>query len=118
MDKVIGFFIAWKGVFLPLAALAMFALGWTVQGWRCDAAKAKAERAAAKASAQMQAHADDISLDYETDRSQGYAASQDRQERVRIIYRDSPVSDSCAVPDDARSVLVEAVRSANTGSAK
>lgn len=106
----------WIGLAIGLAlVLTAFGAGWQVRAWRCDAALLAVAEANARATARMQDEANAASTEYEQDRSNGYAASQDRQERVRIIYRDRPVSGDCAVPDDARRVLDEAVRAANSG---
>jgi hypothetical protein len=98
--------------------LGAFGMGWQVRGWRCDAALLKAEKAADKQRAKMQAQVEASAFDYETDRSQNYADSYARQETVRTIYRDRPMRGDCAVPADARRLLVEAVESANTGAAR
>ena len=93
--------------------LTAFGAGWQVRAWRCDAALLKQERAAAKALAKAQAQVEASATSYEQDRSQGYVDTVRRQETVRTIYRDRPVHGSCAVPDDARRVLDDAVASAN-----
>lgn len=110
------FFRHWITIAIGAAlALTAFGAGWKLRDWRCDAAVLKIERANAKASARMQDQADTAASDYETDRGQTYADSNIRQERIRTIYRDRPMRSDCAVPDDARRLLVEAVESANTG---
>lgn len=98
--------------------LGAFGMGWKVRAWRCDAAILEAERAAEAQRARMQARVETSATDYETDRSEAHVASYERQDRVRTIYRDRPVRSDCAVPDDARRVLSEAVRAANTGAAR
>lgn len=103
----------WPAIALIAAA---FVLGWTVRGWRCDAAVLKTERATEKAAGEMRRQGESSAVGYEQDRSAGYADAYARQERVRTIYRDRIVRSDCAVPDDARRVLSEAVDAANTTS--
>ena len=111
-------FLARNQIILAISlaiAAASFAGGWQVRGWRCDAALLKVERAAEKDRARMQARVETAATDYETDRSAGYADAQAREVRVRTIYRDRPIRSDCALPDDARRVLDEALTAANSG---
>lgn len=94
---------------LAVLMAGAFGTGWKVRSWRCDAALLEAERATDKARAAMQEAVNDAATSYEQDRSEGHAASYTRQETIRTIYKDRVVSPDCTVPDDARSVLVEAV---------
>lgn len=94
---------------LAVLMAGAFGTGWEVRSWRCDAALLEAERATAKARAALQEAVDEAATAYEQDRSEGHAASYARQETIRTIYKDRVVSPDCAVLDDARSVLVEAI---------
>ena len=106
----------WIGLAVGLAlVLGAFGMGWQVRGWRCDAALLKVERAAEQDRARLQAQVETAATDYETDRSAGYADAQAREVRVRTIYRDRPIRSDCALPDDARRVLDEALTAANSG---
>lgn len=105
----------WGAIALIAAA---FVLGWTVRSWRCDAAMLKIERATATAAAKMRGQGEASASDYEQDRSAGYAAAYRRQEQARTVYRDRIVPADCAVPDDARRLLSEAVDAANSASAR
>ena len=98
---------------LAVLMAGAFGTGWKVRSWRCDAALLEAERATDKARAALQEAVNDAAASYEQDRSEGHAASYTRQETIRTIYKDRSVNPDCAVLDDARSVLVEAVDAAN-----
>lgn len=98
-------------------AVAAFVGGYKVRAWRCDAELLKVERANAKAGARMRETADTASAEYEQDRSASHADTYRRQTRVQTIYRDREVSGDCAMPDDARLVLVEAVNATDPATA-
>lgn len=105
--------LAINPLFLAIALAVLlggaFTTGWQVRGWRCDAALLDAERATDKARAALQEAVNDASTAYEHDRSSNHVASTIREETVRTIYKERVVSPDCTVPDDARSVLVEAI---------
>lgn len=94
-----------------------FGAGWTVQGWRCDAAKTEAlERAQRRFNEQLAKQQDEAEK-YEHDREASRAESRDRQERIREIYRTVEVPGECAAPDAVRGLLDDAVRRANARAA-
>jgi hypothetical protein len=94
--------------------LGAFSMGWQVRSWKCSATLLKAEQAAAKTGARLRDQAHASANEYEHDRRAGYEESYRRQEQIRTIYKDRIIRSDCAVPDDARRVLSEAVDAANT----
>lgn len=107
----------WVALLLALGAFsAAFGTGWTLRAWKCDAALLASAEATRKEEGRLQTHADDTATEYEADRRAIDYGNYARQERVRTIYRNRTVPDDCAVPDDARRMLAEAVNAANTDS--
>ena len=94
-------------------ALASFAAGWQVRSWRCDAALRDYEQAVQAEMDKRQQRYDAVSAQYETERTDGQQQHTTRVDRISTIYKDRIVSADCAVPDDVRRLLVEAVTSAN-----
>lgn len=90
-----------------------FAAGWQVRSWRCDAALRDYEQAVQAEMDKRQQRYDAVSAQYETERTDGQQQHTTRVDRISTIYKDRIVSADCAVPDDVRRLLVEAVTSAN-----
>lgn len=90
-----------------------------VEGWKPKAERLLAEQKAAQAAYRAQAdRAATIANDYEKGRDNASQANAGRIEKVRTIYRDVAVSVDCAAPDAVRSVLAEAVDSANASAGR
>lgn len=98
---------------LALTAAA-FVAGWQVRSWRCDAALRDYEQAVQAEMDKRQQRYDAVSAQYETERTDGQQQHTTRVDRINTIYKDRIIPADCAVPDDVRRLLVEAVTSANT----
>lgn len=98
---------------LALTVVA-FAAGWQARSWRCDAALHDYEQAVQAEMDKRQRRYDAVSAQYETERTDGQQQHTTRVERINTIYKDRIISADCAVPDDVRRLLAEAVTSANT----
>jgi hypothetical protein len=109
----IGWCLAGAGVAALLGAWG----AWTISDWRHDSAALTALNTATadakKAPKQSRAQGDA----YEKDRQDDQVQSTVRESRISTIYRDRPVPADCAVPDDAGSVLDDAIRAANARAA-
>lgn len=90
-----------------------FAAGWQVRSWRCDAALRDYEQAVQAEMNKRQERYDAMSAQYETERTNGQQQHTTRVDRINTIYKDRIVPADCAVPDDVRRLLIEAVTSAN-----
>jgi len=109
----IGWCLAGAGAAAILGAWG----GWTVSDWRHDSAALVALNTAtadAKAAAKNSRAQGDA---YEKDKQNDQAQSTVRESRISTIYRDRLVPADCAVPDDAGSVLDNAIRAANARAA-
>ena len=91
-----------------------FAAGWQVRSWRCDAALRDYEQAVQAEMDKRQQRYDAVSAQYEAERTNGQQQHSTRVDRISTIYKDRIIPADCAVPDDVRGLLVEAVTSANT----
>lgn len=91
-----------------------FAAGWQVRSWRCDAALRDHEQAVQAEMDKRQQRYDAMSAQYEAERTDGQQQHTTRVDRINTIYKDRIIPADCAVPDDVRGLLVEAVASANT----
>jgi len=91
-----------------------FAAGWQVRSWRCDAALRDYEHAVQAEMDKRQHRYDAMSAQYEAERTNGQQQHTARVDRINTIYKDRIIPADCAVPDDVRGLLVEAVTSANT----
>lgn len=118
MARLLGLVAPYTWALALIGIGAAFVGGWTVRDAFCDADKARVLEANARETARMQDTANEASTIYEQDRSQTYADATIRQETIRTIYRDREVPADCAVPDDARGVLSEAVSAANSRPAR
>lgn len=105
----IGWRLAGAGVATLLGAWG----GWTANDWRHDSKALTALADATKAANDAAAHMRDQGAAYEKDRQDDQVQSTVRESRISTIYRDRPVPADCAVPDDAGSVLDDAISAAN-----
>jgi bacterioferritin-associated ferredoxin len=87
--------------------------GWSVRGWRCDAAKTTALVKAAKTTDRMARVVSDTAVKYETQKEISYATREVRINTIREVYRDVPVATDCAPLPAAQRLLADAVASAN-----
>lgn len=101
------------GIAAALALAAAFGAGFKVASWRCDAAKLKAVKEAIKQHDRQRAQVHKEASDYENDREQGRVEAADREGQIRTVFRDREVPGDCAAPEPVRSVLDDAIRSAN-----
>lgn len=95
------------------AAALIFIAGWTTNDWRHDSKALTALADATTAANDAAAHMRDQGAAYEKDRQDDQIQSTVRESRISTIYRDRPVPADCAVPDDAGSVLDDAISAAN-----
>lgn len=97
------------------AALAIGAIGgYTVRGWKCDAAVAKALEKAAETRQEMQYEVDRQAGAYEAARDQAYGMGSEISREIRTVYKDRPpVSPDCALDPTVVGLLEGGVRSAN-----
>ena len=94
--------------------IAAFAGGWQVRSWRCEAAMREYEQAVQAEMDKRQQRYDAVSAQYEAERTNGQQQHTTRVDRINTIYKDRIIPADCAVPDDVRRLLSEAVTSANT----
>jgi hypothetical protein len=88
--------------------------GYTVRGWQCDAAYAKALEAAQEERERMQDEIDEKGRDFEAARNQADALAAARGTDIRTIYRNVPAPPiSCAADPSIVGVLQSGVDSAN-----
>lgn len=93
---------------------------WPVSlaGWKPRAIAAETALDAAKAAyARQSAKQDTIAADYDRSAANARQQATVREETIRTIYRDVPVNPDCEPPAVVRSVLAEAVASANASTA-
>lgn len=113
--KLLGYLIP-PWVWAALAAVALvgaFSSGWQVRSWKCAAAQKEALEQAQKRLEQQLAKQQDEAERYERNREQARVEYRDREGAIRTIYRDAPPNPDCGAPDGVRSVLDDAIRSAN-----
>ena len=100
-----------------IAALGLvagsFTAGWKVQGWRCEAGTKAAIERAIKEHERQQAQIHNEANQYEQDREAGRVEAGQREATIREHYRTVEVPGACAAPEPVRSVLDDAVQSAN-----
>ncbi len=97
-----------------LLGATVFSAGYKVRDWQCDAAVAKAVKAAVAKERKNRAIGDAAATDYEEDREHARQANVTRETEYRTIYRDRLVRPDCAAPAAARSVLESAVERSNS----
>ena len=91
--------------------------GWTVRDWKRDSEVLAGLEEAAEMVDQQRAAIDRAAGAYELERENARTQTNVRESTIREIYRDRPVPADCAVGDDVRGVLDDAVRSANVRAA-
>lgn len=96
-------------------ALAFGAVaGYTVRGWKCDAAVAKALEKAAETRQEMQHEVDRQATAYEAARDQAYGMGSEITREIRTIYKDRPsLPADCSLDAGVVGLLEGGVRSAN-----
>lgn len=94
-------------------AIAAFAAGWSVNGWRYQSREAKALEQAVRERDEANERANGIAADYELARTALNEYSGDVSTKVRVVYRDRKVSPNCAMPDSAARLLDDARNAAN-----
>jgi hypothetical protein len=104
--------------FLPYivggALIISAASGYKVRDWQCDAAYAKALEKAEKSRAKKQEVLNNVSQDYEIERSKADVVATERTHTIREIYKTAPaIPADCAASDALRRLLESSVRDAN-----
>lgn len=89
--------------------------GWTVQGWRCDAAQKDAVEKALKDYKAEQARIDSTAYVYEEEKQDASRQTEQAQTQIHTIYRTQQVEvpGSCEPPADAVRVLDDILAKAN-----
>jgi hypothetical protein len=102
-------------LYIGAAAVVASAIGgYTVRGWQCDAAYAKALEAAQEERERMQDEIDEKGRDFEEARNQANALATNRRANIRTVYRDVPAPpSSCEPPDSVIRMLTGAIDSSN-----
>ena len=90
-----------------------FASGWTVNGWRHDAAANAALEASIEGLAAATTAVNDVAADYETGRGEVESVRTEVITNTREVYRDIEVPANCAVQPDALRLLDDTRRRAN-----
>lgn len=86
-----------------------------VDGMKAKVARAEAAEIAARAAYKAEARRRaTIGTEYEREAANDRAVATIREREITTIYRDIPVPAECAVPDDVRRVLAEAVAASNS----
>lgn len=92
-----------------LVAAASFGAGWQVRTWKANSDELKAVAAADKKRIEAEARLDAQSLTFENERLALAQRGVDIRSTIREIYRDAPAPPaSCAAPDAARRLLIDA----------
>lgn len=99
--------------FMLSGAALLFAAGWKIRDWQCDAATANHLSDAIDATAAGQAAVNDASAGYETTKQELNHAQNTERTIVREIYRTVTIDPSCAVPAAAGRLLDDATDRAN-----
>lgn len=97
--------------------MAAFFAGWTVRDWKADSDALEAERGAQE---RYEARVDQLaeqSLRFEELAQDIRASERVDRTTIREIYNEVEVPGECAVPDDAASLLDNAVGQANAAAA-
>lgn len=99
---------------LGLIAAALFASGFQVSSWRCEASQKAALEKAQREFEKQLAEQNEIARNYEEDRERVRTEYITREGAIREVYRDVPApGPECAAPDAVRELLDNAVQSAN-----
>jgi hypothetical protein len=103
--------------FLAIGAALAFALGagagWTVRDWKSGHDALETVEDANKETDRQQVQVETHATRYEQERSDATINDRAIEAGVRTIYRERLVPADCAVPDDARQLLADAVAQAN-----
>lgn len=92
-----------------LVAAASFGAGWQVRTWKANSDELKAVAAADKKRIEAEARLDAQALTFENERLALAQRGVDIRSTIREIYRDVPAPPaSCAAPDAARRLLIDA----------
>ena len=92
-----------------LVAAASFGAGWQVRTWKANSDELKAVAAAEKKRIEAEARLDAQALTFENERLALAQRGVDIRSTIREIYRDVPAPPaSCAAPDAARRLLIDA----------
>jgi hypothetical protein len=90
-------------------------IGFHLEGWKPMALRLEDEKQAAKAAYRAEvARRATIGTEYEREASNAAQIHTIREREIETIYRDVLVPAECAVPDDVRRVLSEAVAASNS----
>lgn len=87
--------------------------GWSVRGWRCDAALLVERNRAIAAEKALNEHVLGASLEYEQGRAEGLKEAGVRENTIREVYHDIQVPVECEPPAAVVGVLGDAVGKAN-----
>lgn len=101
------------GIAALIALTGAFGAGFKVASWRCESDKLAEVQRAIKRAEEARAKVHEESTNYENDREQSRQQAEQREGRVREIYRTVEVPASCAAPDSVRGVLQQAIDAAN-----
>lgn len=97
------------GIGALLLAAASFGAGWQVRTWKANSDELKAVAAADKKRIEAEARLDAQALTFENERVALAQRGADIRSTIREIYRDVPSPPaSCAAPDAARRLLIDA----------
>ena len=97
------------GLSALLIAGASFGAGWQVRTWKANSDQLKAVAAAEKKRIEAEARLDAQALTFENERVALAQRGVDIRSTIREIYRDVPAPPaSCAAPDAARRLLIDA----------
>lgn len=110
---MIGALFPYRAYAIGAAIVASAYSGWKVRDWQCDAAMAKAERAAAVNADKMRDNIASSSFAYEELASEIASRHTDGFNTIREIYRDVKVPSDCALPDSAVGLLNSRIGIAN-----
>lgn len=101
------------GIAALIALTGAFGAGFKVASWRCESDKLAEVQRAIKRAEEARAKVHEESTNYENDREQSRQQAEQREGRVREIYRTVEVPASCEPPAAAGSLLDDAIRGAN-----
>jgi hypothetical protein len=97
-----------------VALLGAFSAGWKIESLRWHAHEAKALKQAQAAFQKQLAKQNKEATSYEQERETARVEYVTREGQIRTIYKDRVVPAECAAPDAVRSLLADAIASANS----
>lgn len=109
--------ISWCAGGALAAALLGGLAGWTVRDWKSDAEILAGLKKATQTVEDQRVVIDKAATAFDQHQQQNQSQSTTRESTIREIYRNVPVSSDCAAPAAVRSVLDNAVTSANARAA-